>query len=211
MFRRCFRPSRGFTLIELLVVIAIIAILIGLLLPAVQKVREAAARSSCQNNLKQIALAVHTFHDANKYLPRSAGPGYNFGATYPNSWSWLARTLPYLEQKNIYELGGIARQTTTMSNSVLPDGTPTCSKVISILLCPADGEANQVFQNRANVGNVNGVGMGPTSYKGVAGSNWAWGDARWNNVYLPDGRFNNNGLDDGNGIFFRSDYRVKLN
>src|SRR5262245_27323631 len=100
------RPRRGFTLIELLVVIAIIAVLIGLLVPAVQKVREAAARLSCQNNLKQLGLAMHNYEGSVGTLPpafrNKVSPAWTGLPAYFFSWSALADLNPYLEQTNIY-------------------------------------------------------------------------------------------------------------
>jgi prepilin-type N-terminal cleavage/methylation domain-containing protein/prepilin-type processing-associated H-X9-DG protein len=115
------RSRGGFTLIELLVVIAIIAILIGLLLPAVQKVREAAARMSCQNNLKQLGLGLHNFHDSFQYLPSE----YSSSGTDPAPFNWVLAILPYVEQNNLY--------TAIVTNG----GGTAAAEPVKIFLCPS--------------------------------------------------------------------------
>lgn len=167
------RPNRychGFTLMELLVVIAIIAVLIGLLLPAVQKVREAAARAQCQNNLKQIGLALHGYHDANNSFPPAQSvdpawfPGYGQPRNIDNYWyfSWMTRCMPYYEQHNVYKLVRFDQWAWWNPEGGLPDGSYLNSIPMKLLVCPSDGRSLLV--------NYSGVDVAGTSYLGVNGT-----------------------------------------
>src|SRR5262245_21486450 len=189
---------RGFTLIELLVVIAIIAILIGLLLPAVQKVREAAARLSCQNNLKQLGLACHGYHDANNKLPPGRKSlGNTQGAVIATFHSdpvilnhhGLLYLLPYIEQGNLYARFNLNAATgnfmasqvfgyplspgsaLSSPNAVTSGNAALAAVQIKLLLCPSDGGEKTISPGNVNYspdGTVGQVTAAKTSYDFIA-------------------------------------------
>ncbi|VTT99855.1 Uncharacterized protein OS=Pirellula staleyi (strain ATCC 27377 / DSM 6068 / ICPB 4128) GN=Psta_1271 PE=4 SV=1: N_methyl_2: SBP_bac_10 [Gemmataceae bacterium] len=188
---------KAFTLIELLVVIAIIAILIGLLLPAVQKVREAAARSTCSNNLKQIGLGLHNYHDTYQRFPVGQPDDDN------DNWGWMCHILPYVEQGPLYAALTNSTSSSRMfvppsgpnpiftgtSNSIddinganatfgtatvnttiqTPSGTAATHSVIKTFICPSDVLPNQKNNNS----------HGKSNYVGNLGNTQNWGAATY--------------------------------
>jgi prepilin-type N-terminal cleavage/methylation domain-containing protein/prepilin-type processing-associated H-X9-DG protein len=195
------RHPGAFTLVELLVVLAIIAVLIALLIPAVQKVREAAARMNCSSNLKQIAIATHGYHDTHGAFPVDSLTA--FGSDYP-TWSWLARVLPFIEQNNLSAQANIPVNTLYESRSLAADQ-------IKVFLCPSDtADLAGPRSDAADLGQYPGgpvippfIDAGQTNYKGVSGANWMWGDPQWHN---PGTNGSWDGLAHGDGLFYRGDY-----
>ncbi len=157
---------KGFTLIELLVVIAIIAVLVGLLVPAVQKVREAANRMSCSNNIKQLALSMHSYHDTNNYFPAAmydvVAPGNPSGTNH----SWRAFTLDYIEQGNVGKIYDRNQHWFAASN------LNAITTKIKTFRCPSSPEGtpvNQVLKAGVRPAMVFGAFLGKTDYDTLNG------------------------------------------
>ena len=201
MFKNKLRQPYGFTLVELLVVIAIIGILIGMLLPAVQQVREAARRTECSNNMRQLGLACHNFEGVNGFLP----PGLNVPIApagtplqgrisanedivmeglvkqppFPDTFaSWLVLVFPFIEQNNIYD--GMDLSVREYGNAFGDDAITT--NVISNYICPSDFVPQEVIQYQVYYFAVN-------SYAGCAGvKSWFFRDASQDGALIINGR-----------------------
>jgi prepilin-type N-terminal cleavage/methylation domain-containing protein len=132
------QQKRAFTLVELLVVIAIIGVLVALLLPAVQAAREAARRSSCGNNLRQLVLSTHNFESTNKSFPSSLRPAVANASGQYDGWSAQAQVLPYLEQANLFDKIDFALSYTAQSWPIAPTKIP-------MYLCPSEPKKKQRF------------------------------------------------------------------
>ncbi len=175
---------RGFTLVELLVVIAIIGVLVALLLPAVQAAREAARRSSCANNLKQIGIAVHNYHDTYLVLPvGGVQPGSCCGT--PSAAGWGIFILPFMEQKPLYDQYDFNTWNDQSRNTA---NTFVTTQFVKTYICPSDVNTNRLEKPASGPGS--GLDYAPGSYRAVAGISDGdnWMDANEGDAYTNNNR-----------------------
>jgi prepilin-type N-terminal cleavage/methylation domain-containing protein/prepilin-type processing-associated H-X9-DG protein len=214
------RQRAGFTLIELLVVIAIIGVLTGLLLPAVQKARAGANRTQCANNMRQVAIAVHTYLEARGTFPPDKL--YSYDPTMPN-WSWLANILPLMDEGSSYDAAKIGASPPNAINQSLPE----IAQSVKTFLCPSDPDSYQGPQSHESNFDMLDPVLGaltyaPTSYRANIGSNWGggppntplwWGtDPQWcvpddNN---SDPRTTYDGCAKGNGVMWENTNPLRI-
>lgn len=185
------RQRMGFTLVELLVAIGIISLLLALLLPAVQQTRESARKTQCHNHLKQIGLALQTYHETHRIFPLNYGNG-PYDATNTGA-SWLQMVLPFLDQSPLHER---IRFGWPLAH---PENTAVAQTVVAVFLCPSDAGNDGLMDGRYNVAGVWAV----CNYKACLGSNWDRGS--FSPTVSKKGRnFNNpDGLDHCNGLICR--------
>ncbi|MBD3675056.1 MAG: DUF1559 domain-containing protein [Planctomycetaceae bacterium] len=169
------RPRRGFTLIELLVVIAIIAVLVALLLPAVQQAREAARRSSCKNNLKQLGLALHNYHDTHfsfppGYIDQDSFGSFNFVNANQGHWTWSASLLPFIDQAPLYNQ---LRVGTVTVSQAMTNNLKLFTEGIVSFRCPSDtgAQVNQAAGNVRDIQDANGNFQSISTSNYVAANN----------------------------------------
>jgi prepilin-type N-terminal cleavage/methylation domain-containing protein/prepilin-type processing-associated H-X9-DG protein len=176
------RRLRAFTLVELLVVIAIIGVLVALLLPAVQAAREASRRSQCSNNIRQLAIAMHNYHDTNQSFPINYRVRGTNGQSDYATYSWMQAILPYIEQSNMFN------QLTVAGPMSLPNNLLVANTPVKTFLCPSDGlTRNGIMNNVSDSGGTKAV----TNYKASSGAAWNWTFVNTNNMRWPG---------DGNGL-----------
>jgi prepilin-type N-terminal cleavage/methylation domain-containing protein len=185
--------ARGFTLVELLVVIAIIAVLIGLLLPAVQTARESARRSSCQNNLKQIGLALHNYHDVNKKMPPGFLRNTNYSVSTFNGpgWGWGAQVLPQIEEAVLFD--GLSPSSRNLSSA--PDLVRLAQVAVKVFRCASSPPGTGL--NEALPSTATAPAFALSNYKGV------FGDRNTQFNYSDDNcpMFAGSCINGGNGMF----------
>ncbi len=202
----CRARAAGFTLVELLVVIAIIGVLVALLLPAVQAAREAARRMSCSNNLKQLGIAVHNYHDTTQNFPISIGP-WPEGSSYTaerNGKGWIVSILPQMEQMPLFEALsiGFVGDFNSGGGIMRAECRNAMKTQVPALYCPSDPDSKK---NRTDRTQWSGIEVALTSYKGVLGNNRMGGSSS-----IHQGPADCHNTINCSGMFYRNNYQDRL-